>query len=60
MISSAIKGQLILLFFLKKTEEEVINDCNRAIKNITSWLDMIFMPKNNQHGIKLEKFIAAE
>lgn len=47
MVQTAIKGQLILLYFLKKTEEEVVVDCNRAIKNITTWLDMMLSPNNN-------------
>jgi hypothetical protein len=45
---------------LKKTEEEVKFDVNRAIKNITIWLEMMFNPKNNPYQIKYEKFIAAE
>jgi len=60
MISSALKSQLILLYFLKKTEQEVIADCHRAVRNITTWLDMLLNPKGNQHGLKLEAFIAAE
>lgn len=42
MVSSAIKGQLILLYFLKKTEENVRTDVFRGIKNINTWLDMMF------------------
>jgi hypothetical protein len=60
MISSAMKGQLILLYFLKKTEDEVKSDVNRAIKNITCWLEAVFDPKKNAYGIKYEQFIAAE
>ena len=60
MISAAMKGQLILLYFLKKTEDEVRQDVNRAIKNITCWLEAVFDPKKNAYGIKYEKFIAAE
>ena len=60
MINQAMKGQLILLYFLKKTEEEVKNDVNRAIRNITCWLEAVFDPKKNSYGIKYEKFIAAE
>ena len=60
MISQAMKGQLILLYFLKKTEEEVRTDVNRAIRNITSWLEAVFDPKKNSYGLKYEKFIAAE
>ena len=55
-----MKGQLILLYFLKKTEEDVKNDVNRAIRNITCWLEGVFDPKKNSYGIKYEKFIAAE
>lgn len=55
-----MKGQLILLYFLKKTEVEVRNDVNRAIRNITCWLEAVFDPKKNSYGIKYEKFIAAE
>lgn len=60
MINTAMKGQLILLFFLRKTEEEVRADANRAIRNITCWLEAVFDPKKNSYGIKYEKFIAAE
>ncbi len=60
MISQAMKGQLILLFFLKKTEQEVKNDVNRAIRNISCWLEAVFDPKKNSYGVKYEKFIAAE
>jgi hypothetical protein len=42
MVNSAIKDQLILLYFLKKSEEDVKTDVNKGIKNITTWLDMVF------------------
>jgi hypothetical protein len=48
------------LFFLKKTEDEVRSDANRAIHNITTWLEAVFDPKKNAYGVKYERFIAAE
>lgn len=34
IIKSCIKPQLLLLYYLKKTEQEVQDDARRAIKNI--------------------------
>ena len=60
LVKHAIKGQLILLYFLRKTEEEVKYDVNRAIKNITTWLDLVLTQRSNPFNFKYEKFIAAE
>jgi len=61
IIKESMKSQLILLYFLKKTEEEVRADVKRAIKNITTWIgDIMFKQTNNPYKIKFEKFIAAE
>ena len=57
---SAIKSQLILLYFLKKSEEEVAVDVRKAVKNIVQWLEMTLFPKNNPYQMKLHRFIAAE
>jgi CRISPR/Cas system-associated exonuclease Cas4 (RecB family) len=38
----------------------VKRDVDRAIQNVTTWLDMVISPKKNQYGIKYEGFIAAE
>jgi len=46
IIKDAIKGQLLLLYFLKKTEEQVEEDANRAVKNITLWLDGVLARKS--------------
>ena len=45
---------------MRKTEEEVKFDVNRAIKNITTWLDLVLAQRNNPFNFKYEKFIAAE
>ena len=60
IIKEAIKGQLLLLFALNKTEEEVIEDSNKAVKNVTTWLDQVLLPHKNKHQLKFSKFIAAE
>lgn len=60
IIKKSVSGQLILLYFLNKTEEEVIADVQRGIRNVTMWLDMVFAQKNNPFGVKYEAFIAAE
>ena len=39
IIKESIKGQLLLLFSLGKNEAEVEDDANKAVKNITTWLD---------------------
>ena len=39
IIKESIKGQLLLLFALGKNEAEVEDDANKAVKNITTWLD---------------------
>ena len=41
MITTAIMEQLVILFYLKKTEEEVRKDVSKAIKNIFSWVNMV-------------------
>jgi hypothetical protein len=48
------------LFSLGKTEEQVRNDCETAIRKITEWIDMVLQPKKNPHGIKFSRFTAAE
>lgn len=35
-------------------------DARKAVKNITTWLDMVLRPSKNQHGILFKKFVAAE
>ena len=45
---------------MRKTEEEVKYDVNRAIKNITTWLDLVLTQRSNPFNFKYEKFIAAE
>jgi hypothetical protein len=45
---------------LKKSEDDVRSDVNRAIRNISTWLEAVFNPKKNSYGIKYDKFIAAE
>jgi hypothetical protein len=57
---NAIKCQLLLLYFLKKTVQKVEEDVSRAVKNITGWLNMMFQPSSNAHNMKYQKFIAAE
>lgn len=47
IIKTAIKGQLLLLYYLKKTEKEVEDDVRKGIKNITSWLDMLLLRKHH-------------
>ena len=59
-IKNSVKPQLLLLYYLKKTEQEVYDDAKRAIKNIQEWLDLTFLPNKNKYGLKYQKFIAAE
>jgi hypothetical protein len=42
IIKKSVSGQLILLYFLNKTEEEVIADVQRGIRNVSMWLEMVF------------------
>jgi hypothetical protein len=39
IIKDSIKGQLLLLFSLGKSEADVEEDSHKAVKNITTWLD---------------------
>ena len=49
IIKDSIKGQLLLLFSLGKNEAEVEEDSNKAVKNITTWLDQVLLPHKNKH-----------
>ena len=60
IINGAIKEQILLLFSLGKTEAEVFRDAKRAVGNITQWIDMVFRPNKNQHGVLYKNFVAAE
>ena len=60
VIDSAMRGQLLLLYWLGKSEEEVRQDAEKAVKNITEWLSMVFHQRNNQFGVKFLRFVAAE
>ena len=50
-ISQAIKADLLSLYSLGKKTDEVKNDCKRAVKNITEWLELVFRPNKNSHHI---------
>ena len=54
IIKDSIKGQLLLLFSLGKTEDEVIEDSNKAVKNITTWLDQVLLPHKNKHKLRFK------
>ncbi len=54
-IKHAIKGELLLLYNLGKTEEEVVQDVRRGITNITTWMRGVF--KRNYIYIKLIPFL---
>jgi hypothetical protein len=60
IVSSAISGNLVELFFLKKTEKDVYSDCRLGIHRIMTWIDMVLKPDKNNHRMKLDKFVAAE
>jgi hypothetical protein len=60
IVEDAIKGDLLPLFALKKSESEVFNDARRGVAKITEWIDMVLQPSKNKHKLKFEKFIAAE
>ena len=60
IVRTSVKGQILLLYSLGKTEEEVEIDTRRAIRQITTWMDSVFNPNKNKFGIKYKKFIAAE
>ena len=60
IVRKAVKCQILLLYSLGKTEEEVEVDTKRAIKQITTWLDSVLFPNKNQFGMKYKQFIAAE
>jgi len=60
IIKKAIRSEILSLYSLKKTEEQVDKDCRRAIGNITEWIAMMLNPRKNQHNVKFEKFCAAE
>ena len=60
IIRIAVKQQILQLFSLGKTEAEVQKDSREAINKITQWIDMVFRPNKNQHGILFKNFVAAE
>ena len=39
IVNASIKGQILLLYSLGKSEEEVESDTKRAISNIMEWLN---------------------
>lgn len=60
VIHEAVHDQILALFYLKKREAEVEADVQKGVKNIVTWLNLVFNGRNNQHGLKLLKFMAAE
>ena len=60
IIRTSVKGQILLLYSLGKTEEEVAVDTKRSITQITTWLDSVLFPRKNKFQMKYNKFIAAE
>jgi hypothetical protein len=51
IIKNSIKDQLILLYYLQKNENTVQLEVQKSIKNITDWLNLVFLPKNNKYGV---------
>ncbi len=60
MIKEAVHDQILSLYYLQKKDTEVEADVQKGVKNIIKWINMVFNAKNNQHGLKMVKFMAAE
>ncbi len=50
-IKEAIQGELVNLYSLHKTEQEVYEDCRRGLKCIEDWLSTMFKSDKNRHGL---------